>query len=294
MRQVVSPAVLVAALGAALASAGTAAASSFSLQASAFVDDADGTSYDVNAQFRPADWLTLSIGAGQSNSSLRATDFNGTAVHGGIDVQRGRFGGGLYADTWEDSDQFASQVYGGRFALSFAESFEAGLLLESRQLEVGYTTTGPLGRTLAQSVRFDGSGIGAELGWYGRAWSGYLRGITYDYDAQLDRLLAVSRAPATRAFPSVASQVNSVLTRTAGAIDYQATLGIDRGFARTGLGASLTLSSDAITGDDSTSISVSWRYALTTRLGVDATLGTTATDGFDSIGFAGLGFSFRN
>jgi hypothetical protein len=294
MRQVHSTAVFATALLAVLAPASAMAAPAFQLQAGAFVDDQDGSSYDVNARFSPAEWLTLALGAGQSSASLVATDFDGRSVHGGVDLRRGRLAGGLYANQWEDSDQFTSRVVGGRFAVTFAESFEAGLVLESRQLEVGYTTTGPLGRTIAQSARFDGSGVGAELGWYGREWSGYLRGIGYDYDAQLDRAIAASRAPATRAFPRLASLVNAVLTRTAGAIDYQASLGVDRAFARSGLGVDLTLSSDAVSGDDSTSVSVAWRYDLSTRVGVDVTLGLTETDGLESTAFAGLGFSFRN
>ncbi len=271
-----------------------AAASGFHLQAGAFVDDQEGSGYDLSAQFQPADWLTLSAGAGRSSSSLSATDFDGTSLHGGFDLQRGRFGGGLQASRWEDSDQFASRVLGGRFAVTFAEAFEAGLLLESRQLEVEYTTTGLLGRTTAQELRFDGRGVGAELGWYGRRWSASLRGMSYDYDDQLDRVIAASRAPATRAFPRLASLVSSVLTRTAGAIDYQASLGVDRAFARSGLGVDLTLSSDAINGSDSTSLSASWRYELGSHLGIDTTIGMTETDGFESTGFAGLGFSFRN
>jgi hypothetical protein len=299
MHQVRSSIAFAAAVVATLVAAGVpspalAAAPTLNLQAGAFVDDADGRSYDLTLQYRPADWLTLAIGAGQSSSSLVTTDFDGTSVHGDVDLQRGRLGGGLYASRWNDSDQFTSRITGGRLAVTFAESFEAGVVLESRQLEVGYTTTGLLGRTLAQRARFDGRGVGAELAWYGSRWSGYLRGTGYDYDDQLERAIATSRAPSTRAFPRVAALVNSVLTRTAGAIDYQASLGVDRAFARSGLGVDLTLSSDAITGADSASLSASWRYDLSARFGVDATLGLTETDGLDSTGFAGLGFSFRN
>jgi len=294
MRQIASFFALVAACLAPLVPAVAVAAPGFDLQVGAFVDDQDGTSYDLNAQFRPSDSLTLSLGAGRSSSSLATTDFNGTTVRGGAELRRGRFGGGLYASNWEDSDQFSSQVLGGRFSMTFAGSFDAALVAESRQLEVSYTTTGLLGRTVAQDVRFNGAGLGAELGWAGNVWSGYLRGMSYDYDSQLDRAINASRAPATRAFPRVAALVNSVLTRTAGAIDYQASLGVDRAFSRSGLGADLTLSSDVISGADSTSLSLFWRYGLTTRVGIDATLGMTATDGFDSIGFAGVGFSFRN
>mgnify|MGYP006915178902 CR=1 FL=1 len=50
------------------------AAPGFSMQAAAFVDDADGTSIDVAAQFRPTESLTLSLGGGQSDTSADATD----------------------------------------------------------------------------------------------------------------------------------------------------------------------------------------------------------------------------
>jgi len=294
MRQIASSVALVAASLAALVPAVAAAAPGFDLQVGAFVDDQEGASYDLNALFRPSDSLTFSLGAGRSSSSLATTEFKGTTVRGGADLRRGRFGAGVYASNWEDSDQLTSQVLGGRLSMTFGETFDVALLAESRQLGVTYTTTGPRGRAIAQDVRFDGAGLGAELGWIGNAWSGYLRGISYDYDAQLDRAINASRAPSTRAFPRAAALVNSVLTRTAGAIDYQASLGVDRAFSRAGLGADLTLTSDVISGAGSTSLSLSWRYDLTTQVGIDATLGMTETDGFDSIGFAGVGFSFRN
>jgi hypothetical protein len=118
--------------------------------------------------------------------------------------------------------------------------------------------------------------------------------MSYDYDDRLDRLVGASRAPGTRAFPRFAALVNSVLTRTAGAIDYQASLGVDRAFARSGLGADLMLSSDAISGADSTSLTLSYRYDLTARFGLDASVGMTDTEGLDTASFAGLGFRFRN
>lgn len=270
------------------------AAPGFSMQAAAFVDDADGTSIDVAAQFRPTESLTLSLGGGQSDTSADATDFSGSSIHGGIDLHRGRFGAALHASQWDDSDQFTSRIVSGELSWTFAESLEVALLLEDRALEVDYTVTGPLGRAVAQNARFSGNGLGARVSWIGEQWSAYAGGTSYDYDDRLDRLVTASRLPTTSRFPRVAALVNSVLTRTAGAIDYQASVGLERAFARAGIGADLTLSSDALSGADSTSYSANFRYDLTTHWGVDATLGMTDTDGFDSVGYAGLGFSYRN
>ena len=285
-----------AALGAALSLLAwpAQAAVGFDAQASVYVDDADGTGFDVAARLRPVEWLSLSLGGGQSSTSADATDFEGTAVHGGVDLQRGRFGAGLHASQWDDSDQFRSRTLGGELSWTFAESVELAVLLEDRALEIDYATTGPLGRVLQQSQQFDGTGLGARLAWYGEAWSVAAGGKSYDYDDTLERVIAISRSPNTARLPRIASLVNSVMTRTVGAIDYQATLTVDRAFARAGVGADLTVSRDALTRVDSTSYGLHGRYDLTTHWGVDASVGLTDTDGLDSVGFASLGFSFRN
>jgi len=270
------------------------AAPGFSVQTGAYVDDADGSSLDVAAQLRPTDWLTLSLGGGRSRTALGSSDFEGSSVRGGADLRRGRFGAGLHASRWEDSDQFSSQVLDGELSWSISDSFEVALLLEDRSLEVDYVTVGLLGRVVPQTASFDGTGIGARLTWTGTAWSAWAGGTSYDYDDQLDRLVAASRAPTTSAFPRLSALVNSVLTRTAGTIDYQADFGVERAFARAGVGASVMLSSDAISGADSGSYALNFRYDLTRNWGVDASFGMTDTEGFETVNFAGVGFSYRN
>lgn len=293
MLKLIVPVALVATLSV-IAAPAAEAAPGFSLQAGAFVDDSDGTSYDLAAQFRPSESLTLSLGGGQSDTSVEASDFSGSSVHGGIDLHRGRFGAALHASQWKDSDQFSSRIVSGELSWTFADSLDLALLLEDRALQVDYTVTGALGRTVAQSARFSGNGLGARLAWTGEQWSAYAGGTSYDYDDRFDRLVTASRLPTTARFPRIAALVNSVLTRTAGALDYQASVGIERAYARAGIGADVTLSSDALSGADSTSYSASFRYDLSAHWGVDASLGMTDTEGFDSVGFAGLGFSFRN
>jgi hypothetical protein len=270
------------------------AAPGFSVQTGAYVDDADGRSLDVAAQLRATDWLTLSLGGGQSRTAAGSSDFEGSSVHGGAHLQRGSFGAGLRASRWQDSDQFSSRVLNGELSWTFADAIDVALLLEDRALELDYSTVGPLGRVIPQTASFDGTGIGARLSWTSETWSAWAGGTSYDYDDQLDRLVTASRAATTSAFPRVAALINSVLTRTAGAIDYQADVGVERAFARAGVGASVSLSSDAISGADSSTYAVNARYDLTTHWGLDASLGMTDTEGFETVNFAGLGFSYRN
>jgi hypothetical protein len=293
MRNVAAPVALLAALFVPLVPVAHAAPG-FQLQVAGYADDADGTSFDVAAQLRPVDWLSLSIGGGQSSVSLVASDFEGSSVRGGVDLRRGRFGAGLHASSWEDSEQFSSQLVEAELSWAFADSLEVALRLEDRRLEVDYATVGAFGRLVPQTASFDGTGVGGRLAWYGREWSAWLDGTSYDYDARLERLVAASRAPSTRGFPRLAVLINSVLTRTAGAIDYQASVGVERSFARAGLGVDLLRSRDSVSGADSTSLGLSFRYDLSAHWGVDAQLGTIDTEGIDRTGFAGLGFSFRN
>lgn len=290
MRHFAAPAALLAALSLPVA----VAAPGFEVQFAGYVDDADGTSFDVAAQLRPADWLSLSIGGGQSSVALVASDFEGRSVRGGVDLRRGRFGAGLHASSWDDSDQFSSEILDAELSWVFADSLELALQFEDRALEVDYVTVGPFGRPLPQTAEFDGTGVGARVAWYGREWTAWVDGMSYDYDERLERLVAASRAPSTRALPRLAALVNSVLTRTAGAIDYQASVGVERAFARAGLGADVLVSSDVVSGADSTSLSLTFRYDLTTRWGINGQLGTIDTDGIDRTAFAGFGFSFRN
>ncbi|MCU0759610.1 MAG: hypothetical protein MUF07_10525 [Steroidobacteraceae bacterium] len=293
MRHPVAPAALLAALSLSAVPVGFAAPG-VEVQVAGYVDDADGSSFDVAARLRPVDWLSLSIGGGQSSVSLVASDFQGRSVRGGVDLRRGRFGAGLRASSWEDSDQFSSDILEAELSWTFADTLDVALRLEDRRLEVDYATVGAFGRVLPQTARFDGTGVGARLAWYGREWSAWIDGTSYDYDARLERLVAASRAPSTRAFPQLAVLINSVLTRTAGAIDYQASVGVERSFARAWVGVDLLRSRDSVSGADSTSLGLSFRYDLSARWGVDAQLGTIDTEGIDRTGFAGLGFSFRN
>lgn len=264
----------------------------FSATVAGFVDDADGTSLDLDLNWQASDWIGLSAGFGNADSSSDLADLSGRSLRAGVDVHGSAFGARLDWRNWQDDGQFESDTLGGELYWT-GGGFSAGLLLEQRDFTVDYSIT-LANRTVARSVDFQGTGVGAQLSYANDRWSGYLRGIGYDYDQTLDRVLAAQQLPNLARFPRIQALVGSLLTRSAGAIDHDYGVGIERSFQRSGLRLDLTQTRDAISASDSRSVSLGWRYSLTPRFEIDATVGRSDSDDLDSVGFAGLALTFRN
>lgn len=265
----------------------------FSASLATLVDDADGTSVDLDLYWEPTDWLGLSAGMGKAESSAELADLDGDALRAGVDVHGDSLGGRLNWRRWQDQGQFESDSVVAEVYWRTTQGWQFGVIAEQRDFTVDYTIT-LLNRVVPRREIFDGSGIGAQLSWYGETWGGYLRGVTYDYDTTLDRVIAASRAPNLARFPRIEALIASLLTRTAGAIDHDLSAGLERSFQRSGLRLDLSATRDALSGADSRSVSVSYRYALTPRFEVEGTVGSADSDDLESIGFAGLALSFRH
>jgi hypothetical protein len=280
-----------------LASAGlpTAAAAdggTFTATLATFVDDADGISTDVDLYWDPADWIGLSAGIGQAESSSELADLDGDALRAGIDLRGESLGGRLNWRRWQDGGQFESDTLGGEIYWRATSGWQFGLIAEQRDFSVDYTVT-VLNRPITRRVEFDGQGFGAQASWYGEAWGGYLRGVSYDYGDTLARVRAAAQTPNLGRFPRIQALVASLLTRTAGAVDHDLSAGIERSFQRSGLRLDVSTTRDALSAAESRTLSLSYRYALTPRFELEGTLGTADSDDLDSVGFAGLALSLR-
>lgn len=265
----------------------------FSASIGTLVDDADGTSVDVDLYWEPTTWLSLGAGIGQSESSADLADFNGDSRRASLDVHGDSLGGRLSWRQWQDSGQFDSDSMAAEVYWRTTSGWQFGAIAEQRDFGVDYTVT-VLNRPLQRRVEFDGQGFGAQVSWYGDAWGGYLRGVTYDYDETLARVLAAARTPNLARFPRLDSLVTSLLTRSAAAVDHDLAAGIERSFQRSGLRFDVSTTRDSLSGADSRSLSVSYRYSLTPRFELEGTLGSADNDDLDAVGFAGIALSYRN
>lgn len=272
--------------------AASATASSFSATLSGFADDADGTSLDLDLYWAPAEWLALSAGVGSADSSAELADLRGDSLRAGIDVRSESLGGRLGWRNWRDSGDFESESISAELYWR-SGGWQIGLVGEQRDFRVDYVVT-VAARPDKRSADFKGQGFGALASWYGERWGGYLRAVGYDYDASLERAVAASRLPNLARFPRIEALVGSLLTRTAGAIDHDLAAALERSFERSGLRLEVSATRDTLSGADSLSANLGYRYALSPRFEIEATVGAVDGDDLDSVGFAGLALTFRN
>lgn len=267
------------------------AAGNFNASLATFVDDEDGQSVDLDLYWDANRWVSLAAGAGSTDSASSLADLNGRSLRAAIDVHGEAFGARLGWRNWQDGDEFESDVLNGEVYWRHA-GFKLGLIGEQRDIDIGYSIT-LANRVIERTLSFSGTGIGAEASWYGDAWGAYARSVVYDYDAALDRAIAASQQPNLTRFPRIQGLVASLLTRTAGAIDSDHSIGVERSFKRSGLRLDFARSRDAISEQDSTSASIAYRYTLTPRFDIEGTIGLTDTESADSVSFAGLTLSLR-
>ena len=279
----------------ALTAAGTgtaSAAGNFNASLATFVDSEEGQSLDLDLYWDATRWVSLAAGAGSTDSASSLSDLNGRSLRAAIDVHGESVGARLGWRNWQDGDEFESDVLNGEVYWRHG-GWKLGLIGEQRDIDIGYSIT-LANRVIERTLSFSGTGVGAEASWYGDAWGVYARSVVYDYDSALDRAIAASQQPNLTRFPRIQGLVASLLTRTAGAIDSDHGVGVERSFKRSGLRLDLARSSDAISGADSTSASVAYRYTLTPRFDIEGTVGLTDTESADSVSFAGITLSLRN
>jgi hypothetical protein len=271
----------------------SASAADFALTASGLIDEDSGSSYDLDLRVSPSDAWSLSAGLGRSGTDAPGSDFAGTSWRAAGGWQGSRVGVGFNAVQWQDDGQFESQTLGADLTVTLPAGFMLTALLRQRDLEVSYSVVGLLNRLTPVTTAFDGSGYGAELSWFNESWGLSLRSVTYSYDSSLDRVRAAAASPATRGFPRLQALTDSMLTRAFGATDREFGASVERRFSRSGLALNVGGSRETLTGESVTSLGVSYRYALSPRVDLEGTLGSSDGDTLGSLAYAGLSATFR-
>jgi hypothetical protein len=264
----------------------------FDLALGAYLDDASGRGFDLDAGFSPNATWTFGAGIGKAQSAEGFADLDARVVRSMAQVQGDALGARATFNSWDDSGEFESRTLAGTLFWR-RRGWQFGALLEDRRLEVDYVVALPL-RSVALSHTINGDGYGVDLGYYGERWGAYLRAVSYRYDDSLDRLIAASQQPNLERFPRIAALVGSLLTRAAGALDRDLQVGIDRVSGRSGVRVDVSFYEDAISQADGRGVSASYQYTVTPHVTIEATLGYADSDDLDPLGYGGLRVRFRN
>lgn len=257
----------------------------------AVADAEDGRSFDVDGWFEPVANWTIGAGAGQSRSTLEGERFSGTSLRVSTDVALGGFFAGIAAERWKDSGDLQSTVLQGEAGWMSDTGLAFSALLVDRSLRVDYTYT-LLAQTREGRVDFDGTGLGADVSWFGQSWSLGARFIDYRYGNSVDRVRAVIDSPNTDRFPRLQLLVDSVVTRVASAPDREVSAMIGRQFARSSLLGSVMLQRDALTGSEVHGVSMTLGYRATGRIEIGTTLGFTEGES-GTVAWGGLALTLR-
>lgn len=255
----------------------------FDLSLSALRDSNGGDNVDLSATLAPGAHWSLSFGGGSSRASDVATSPKGNGLHGGIDLHGDAFGAQAGFSNWNDSDDFEHRspsltTYWRR------NGFRAELSGEWPSFQVDYQVR-VLTVPVTRRFEFSGTGFGAGVEYYGMHWGGYLRGMSYGYGGDIDRLRAAAQSPNLLSFPRLAALVGSMATLTRGALDSQLATGVEYSFTRMTLHADLMQVKDAITSANADSWSIGALVMLNGRFSIDVGGGVSGGDGYENTGF---------
>jgi hypothetical protein len=258
----------------------------------ALVDSESGRGYDLDAWFAAGDHLSLSIGAGTTESSLEGAEFSGDSLRFGSDVSLGQFNVGVGYMQWEDSRQLRSlstQLTAGWMSDS---GVSLGVVYDDRDLGILYQVQTLTGLRDAR-VNFIGKGKGADIGYFGEQWSVNARYVTYSYGRTLQRVRNVIASANTATFPRIESLLNSVLTRSASAPEQELSFGLGRSLKRSSLRGQWLMQRDAISSDSIHSVSLRHGYKIRPSIELATTLGMTAGSLDSQVTYGGLSLTLR-
>jgi hypothetical protein len=266
-----------------------------SLTVSGLFDGDDGRSLTAIGRFAPLDSLSLAASVGQSRSKFQDSDevLSGNSFGVSADVDFSAFFANASAQRWRDSGELRSDSLHGELGWMSEQGIAIAGLVTHRAMQVTYTST-LLGQTREREIDFKGSGIGADVSYFGPAWTAGVRFLDYAYGSNVERVRAIIESSNTTRFPRLQQLISSMATRAAGAPDREMSVVVGRQFEKFALSADVQWQRDALTTDETRSAGLTLGFTPLKYLGVDLSAGASKTDEADTIGWAGLALTLRS
>jgi hypothetical protein len=264
-----------------------------SLTLSALFDSDRGRSLDADARWAPLPAWSLGAGVGKGESGLEGSDLSGTSLRASTDLYLGGFDAGVSLQRWKDSSDLRTRSVRGQAGWTFDSGIGVHALLDDRSLDITYTRQPPVGAARRSTVQFDGTGYGGEVSFTGTRVNASAYFLDLGYGRSMTRVRSVLAAADTTRFPRLQSLVASITTRAAGAPDRELGVSIGREFSRSSLQGEWLLLRDALTGQNTNSLTLIHSYRFSKHLEMDTTLGLSdgAADG--TLAYGGLAFRIR-
>jgi hypothetical protein len=264
-----------------------------SLTLSGVFDSDRGRSLDADVRWSPVSSWSLGVGAGKGESGLKDAGLSGTSLRASTDLYLGDFDAGVSVQRWKDSSDLRTNSLRAQAGWTSGSGFGVHGLLDDRSLDIQYTRQLLLGQTRQSQVKFDGTGYGAELSYTGTRYNAAVHWLDYGYGRSMSRVRGVLAATDTTQFPRVQLLVASLVTRAAGAPDREMGVTVGREFDRTSVQGEWLLVRDALSGEQTNSLSLIHSYRISRHLEMDTTLGLADGAANGTLAFGGLALRIR-
>lgn len=249
------------------------------LGAQADEDDADAVLGTVYVGVGATTWLTFA--AGRSSSPADRADVEADTLVLGVDHRFDVIGFTLEAERWGDSaaletNDVKASVYFER------DRWRIGFGYETRDIEIPFTLTGPLGGTLRRTadVSADGFSVAARVG-VGEAWTLYFGLAEHDYERDLHVLPRIQ---------SLNLLSTSTLTLANSFLDHERSLAVERELGQTTLNVRVATDRSAIDGSKLDTVEAAVLFPIGARVDLEVSFGRGRSDFFDAGLFGGLTF----
>jgi hypothetical protein len=224
-------------------------------------------------------WLTLV--AGQSSSPADRADIEADTLAIGVDHRFEKVGFTLEAERWGDSgaletDDLAGSVYFDR------DQWRIGFGFETRDIEIPFTLTGPLGGTLRRTVQVGADTISVDarfaLAEHSRLYLGLAE---HDYERNLNVLPRIDRLNLLS---------TSTLTLANSFLDHERYIAFEREFGHVSLNVRAATDRSAIDDTKFDTLEAAVLFPIGSRVDLEINVGNGRSDLFDAGAYGGLLF----
>lgn len=223
----------------------------------------------------------LSFAAGRSSSPADRADIEADTLALGLDHHFPKVGFTLEAEEWGDSGVLETQDLAGSVYFD-RESWRIAFGYETRDIDIPFTVTGPLGNTIRRTFHTgaDSYSLDARVA-LGERWKLYLGVAEYDYQRNLNAIPRID---------SLNLLSTSALTLANSFVDHERSIGAEREIGRALF--SMRFATDRSALDDSKFDTYDFAVLvpLGARVDLEVNVGSGRSDFFDAGHYGGLLF----
>jgi hypothetical protein len=233
----------------------------------------------INWGVTPATWLSFS--AGRSTSPADRADVQADTFVAAVDHRFDTVGFTLEFERWGDSAALETEDLRGSVYFD-RERWRFALAYETRDLEIPFTLTGPLGNTLQRRAELSAESYGIDLRVsLGEQWRLFLGATEYDYERNLSLIPRIDRLN----FLST-----STLTLANSFVDHERSIGVERDIGRKVLSARVATDRSAIDGSKFETLDAALLLPIGSRMDLEFNVGSGRSDLADAGLYAGVLF----